>query len=112
MVEAAQTNYGVGFGNEEEEGRYSYYDMDLEALRENKYLNIKMLPKQTHNPGILSLHQTETLLGSKAKTGSDLQVDSVSPCSYLHPGEKAPGSRSTSLLSFLIHFFSGTFCSF
>lgn len=34
----------------------------------NKYLNIKMLPNQTHNPGISSFHQVETLLGSKAKT--------------------------------------------
>lgn len=33
-----------------------------------KYLNIKMLPKQTHSPGSSSLHQVQTLSGNMAKT--------------------------------------------
>jgi len=54
-------NYRVGFGNEEEERSCNRYNKDLEALREKKYLNIKLLPKQTHSPRISSLHQIETL---------------------------------------------------
>lgn len=50
-------NYTLGFGNEEKEGNYNHYNKDFMALRENKYLNTKMFPKQTHNPGISSLHQ-------------------------------------------------------
>lgn len=61
-------NYRVALGNEEEEGSYNHDNKNLEAVRENKYLNIKLLPKQTHSPGISSLHQTETLSSSKAKT--------------------------------------------
>lgn len=34
----------------------------------NKHLNIKMLPKPTHNPGFSSFQQAEILLGSKAQT--------------------------------------------
>lgn len=40
-------NYRARFGNEEKEGSYNHYNKDFASLRENKYLNIKMLPKQT-----------------------------------------------------------------
>lgn len=49
-------NYRIGFGKEERGGSYNHCNKDFAALRENKYLNVKMLPKQTHNPGISSLH--------------------------------------------------------
>lgn len=50
-------NYRVGLGNGEKEGSYNHYNKNFMALRENKYLNIKLLPKQTHNLGISSIHQ-------------------------------------------------------
>lgn len=54
----ADLNYRPGFGNEEKKGNYNHCNHDLEALKDNNFLNIKMFPKQTHNPRISSLHQT------------------------------------------------------